>query len=74
MRDLGGFERFSTTDDCLANIELGEPCPSISEPSGLYRFLRGSSMGAGQLLSLTYCDVPKAQGDKPFLMLIKLVL
>lgn len=31
-------------------------------------------MGEGQLLALTYGDVPKAQSDEPFLVLIKLVL
>lgn len=80
MRGSGGFERLSTTDDCLANVEVEGPCRSL-EPasptlniSGLCSLLRGSSTGTGQLLSLTYCDVPEAQGDETFLMFIKLVL
>lgn len=55
-------------------LQVFETCTSIYGHSGPCRFPSCSKMAAGQLLPLTYCYVPEAQGDEPFLVLVKLVL
>lgn len=74
MKDLEGFERFSTTGDCLADVQLGGPCRSLKPIPPSLRFPSCSKVAARQLLPLTYSYVPKAQGDESFLVFIKLVL
>lgn len=74
MKDLGGFERVSTTGDCLDDVQLGGPCRSLEPIPPSLRFPSSSNLTARQLLPLTYSYVPKAQGDESLLVFVKLVL